>query len=201
MIYNFYIFDRHCVCVYYLEFQNRANFTSSGGLKPGPSIDYFSWPGVGNQDGASSSHFPPNFSEPNFVERNKLVYGVVFSLKNFAKKLAGPLEDGFLSFSTSHYKLHFLETLTGLRLILTTDPSCPNLKDPLWTIFSTFYVENVVKNPLSNKELLNRTDQGPSSSPASESMAATTGHGFLFNNALFTHSVVQYITQLSHFSS
>ncbi|KAJ9051769.1 Trafficking protein particle complex subunit BET5 [Entomophthora muscae] len=205
MIYNFYLFDRHCECVYYLEFQNRANFTTSGGLKPGPSIDYFSWPETNNSKGLSStgsSYFPPNFSEPNFIERNKLVYGVVFSLKTFAKKLAGPLEDGFLSFSTKHYKLHYLETLTGLRLVLTSDPLCPNLRPQLWTIFSTLYVENVVKNPTSSKDFSEFADiELDSSLASSKNMATSTGHDLCFNNDLFTQSVVKYLTQLPFFSS
>mgnify|MGYP001123702695 CR=1 FL=1 len=51
------------------------------------------------------------------------------------------------SFTTRDYKLHYLETLTGLRFALTTDPSVGRVTDVL-TNFYKMYVELVVKCPL-----------------------------------------------------
>jgi hypothetical protein len=68
MIYAIYIFDRHCECVYYQRWngekgEGTASVTSGslGGL-------------VGT-------------SEMRFEEEAKLVYGVVFSIRNMMSKL------------------------------------------------------------------------------------------------------------------
>ncbi|KAJ8008645.1 hypothetical protein DPEC_G00107020 [Dallia pectoralis] len=57
-------------------------------------------------------------------------------------------KDGFLSFQTSKYKLHYYETPTGIRIIMNTDLGVPNARDILHQIYSTLYVEYIVKNPL-----------------------------------------------------
>jgi hypothetical protein len=51
-------------------------------------------------------------------------------------------------FTTSNYKIHYLETLTGLRFVLTTDPSVQRATDTLLQLYK-LYVEYLVKNPLS----------------------------------------------------
>lgn len=51
------------------------------------------------------------------------------------------------SFTTKDYKLHYLETMTGLRFALTTDPTVGRITDALGNLYR-LYVENVVKNPL-----------------------------------------------------
>lgn len=53
----------------------------------------------------------------------------------------------FYSFQTSEYKVHYLQTPNGLRIVLTTDPSLPKLQEALHYIYK-IYVEYVVKNPL-----------------------------------------------------
>ncbi|KAJ3328251.1 hypothetical protein HDU76_010304 [Blyttiomyces sp. JEL0837] len=49
-------------------------------------------------------------------EEAKLVYGVVFSLRNVVNKLVAgkPSSEGFLSYRTNNYKLHYLEKASGL---------------------------------------------------------------------------------------
>ncbi|KAI8770534.1 trafficking protein particle complex subunit 1 [Biomphalaria glabrata] len=82
-------------------------------------------------------------------EEFKLMYGMLFSIKSFASRLSPTdMKEGFLNFTTSKYKLHFFETPSGLKLILNTDLSVGNMKDVLQQIFSSIYVEYVVKNPL-----------------------------------------------------
>jgi hypothetical protein len=51
-------------------------------------------------------------------------------------------------FTTSNYKIHYLETLNGLRFILTTDPSVQRATDTLFQLYK-LYVDYMVKNPLS----------------------------------------------------
>lgn len=82
-------------------------------------------------------------------EEFKLMYGMIFSIKSFAQRLSPTdMKEGFLNFSTSKYKLHFFETHSGLKFIMNTDLHCGGMKDVLHQIFSSLYVEYVVKNPL-----------------------------------------------------
>ncbi|ROL01509.1 Trafficking protein particle complex subunit 1 [Anabarilius grahami] len=59
------------------------------------------------------------------------------------KKQAGISKD-----ETSRYKLHYYETPTGIKLVMNTDLGVPNCRDTLQQIYSTLYVEYIVKNPL-----------------------------------------------------
>ena len=56
---------------------------------------------------------------------HKTLFGLFFTLKDFARQLDPTNgEDGpcnFYAFATDVYKLHYFETATGLRFLLTTD--------------------------------------------------------------------------------
>ncbi|KAI8640400.1 Sybindin-like family-domain-containing protein [Parasitella parasitica] len=80
-------------------------------------------------------------------EEAKLVYGVVLSLRNFVRKLSGS-QDGFISYKTSTYRLHYYETPTGLKFIMNSDPNTESLRMVLKQIHVQLYVEFVVKNGL-----------------------------------------------------
>jgi trafficking protein particle complex subunit 1 len=54
----------------------------------------------------------------------------------------------FRSFQTDAYKLHYLESPSGLKFVLTTDPGVGNLHEHLEYIYSNLFVELVVKNPV-----------------------------------------------------
>ncbi|XP_057175944.1 trafficking protein particle complex subunit 1 isoform X1 [Triplophysa rosa] len=82
-------------------------------------------------------------------EEYKLMYGMLFSIRSFVSKMSPlDLKDGFMSFQTSRYKLHYYETPTGIKLVMNTDLGVPNCRDTLQQIYSTLYVEYIVKNPL-----------------------------------------------------
>lgn len=91
----------------------------------------------------------------------KLMFGLLFSLRSFTAKmdptsvdkgnLGVPLLPGqgcsFHSFRTNTYKLSFMESPSGIKLILVTHPKTGDLRDTLRHIYN-IYVEYVVKNPL-----------------------------------------------------
>lgn len=93
----------------------------------------------------------------------KMMFGLFFSLKTFAAamdpkisddkpQLGAPLKIGqactFKSFRTNNYKLHFMESPSGVKIVFNTDQSVGNLADCLAYIYSNLYVEYVLKNPL-----------------------------------------------------
>ncbi|TPX43564.1 hypothetical protein SeLEV6574_g04991 [Synchytrium endobioticum] len=169
-IYNLYIFDRHCTCVFFTSWNRRTPShpppiapVSRSNLTPTPesipeepsasditvsrSSSALAQQQAGQQVGlggasASGGDIP-------FEEEAKLVYGVIFSLRNMTTKLTGKgVGDGFISYRTSVYKLHYFETATGLKFVLNTDPNMESCREALRQIYAQIYVEYVTKNPL-----------------------------------------------------
>jgi len=87
------------------------------------------------------------------------MFGLLFSMKSFVRTISprrrsdtsNPTEalesEPFFSFQTKQYKLHYYETLTGLRIALTTDVTVGRINDTLRYIYRLF-VDFVLKNPL-----------------------------------------------------
>ncbi|EGV60486.1 hypothetical protein PSN45_001760 [Yamadazyma tenuis] len=142
MLYSFYIFDRHCNCIYHRRFS---------------LVD----------DGATNTD--------NESDVAKLLFGVLYSLKNISSKLGDQSTNagGFnylKSFSTSSFRIHFLETLSNLKFVLITDNLIDNVRSVLWELYSTYYLNNIALNPLSpvdfkgdekitNPNFISQTDQ------------------------------------------
>eukprot|EP00455_Lapot_gusevi_P037618 TRINITY_DN4222_c0_g1_i2.p1 TRINITY_DN4222_c0_g1~~TRINITY_DN4222_c0_g1_i2.p1 ORF type:complete len:145 (+),score=15.22 TRINITY_DN4222_c0_g1_i2:71-505(+) len=85
-------------------------------------------------------------------QEQKLMFGLLHSLKSFVNRITPrPLDqlesEPLNSFVTKGYKLHYFETLSGLRFVLTTDPTVGNLQELLRSVYA-LYVEYVSKNPL-----------------------------------------------------
>lgn len=59
---------------------------------------------------------------------------------------AGP-DQGFHRFVASGYALHHLESPTGYRFALTTDPGVQDMRAVLWHIYSELFVGYALKNP------------------------------------------------------
>ncbi|ORY73994.1 putative trafficking protein particle complex subunit, partial [Neocallimastix californiae] len=116
----FYLFNRHCKCIYYANWQN-------------------------DDDGSLSTK-----NDMKWEEEAKLVYGVVYSLRNLCRKLS--TIKGFLSYKTNSYKLHYYETASGLKFVVCTDHRTPNLQDMLHQVYRDIYVEYVIKNPLYHSD-------------------------------------------------
>ncbi|ODV95692.1 hypothetical protein PACTADRAFT_3380 [Pachysolen tannophilus NRRL Y-2460] len=135
-VYSFWIFDRHCNCIYSREWvaitqdkpdhqqeQTQKNITNTGTIN------------ARNQDHVA-----------------KLLFGAIFSLKQISSKL-NPQEEttanNLKSFSTLKYRCHFFETGTGLKFCLLTDPKTENMQFVLKEIYAKLYYEKIVKNVLS----------------------------------------------------
>eukprot|EP00850_Spirogloea_muscicola_P018285 SM000166S02466 [mRNA] locus=s166:95969:97162:+ [translate_table: standard] len=98
------------------------------------------------------------------AEDRKLMFGLLFSLKSFAAKMdpaAPPAGEGgpsppaplgrgcsFRAFRTNTYKLSFLESPSGIKIVLISEPRMGDMHEPLKHIYSRIYAECIVKNPL-----------------------------------------------------
>ncbi|KAK4249944.1 Longin-like domain-containing protein [Corynascus novoguineensis] len=130
VVYSFYIFDRHTECIY-----SKTWLPSFSSADPSPPAGG----GGGTTLRASTA------------DDAKLIFGTVFSLRNMVRKLGGD-NDAFVSYRTAHYKLHFYETASSLRLVMLTDTATLSMRNVLHQIYINLWVEYVVKNPLSPVE-------------------------------------------------
>lgn len=84
----------------------------------------------------------------------KLTFGMIHSINSFVARMSPTdFKDGFLSYTTSAYKLHFFETSTGLKFVLLTDVNIGNMRELLRKLYCKVYVEYVVRNPLIDLHL------------------------------------------------
>lgn len=94
----------------------------------------------------------------------KLLFGIIYSLKNVSAKLGAPNEnssnpgeEGALfpsalnklrSFSTGQYRVHFHESLLNFKFAIVSDLAVDNLQPQLWELYSDIFVRHVLQNPL-----------------------------------------------------
>lgn len=118
MIYSFYLFDRHCNCIYSRE---------------------WSYKGEGSVNKSNDS------------DAAKLLFGLVYSLKNISTKLGSSAGTVNLlkSFATQNYRIHLYETASGLRFCLISDVGLDNLQLVLHKLYTDIYLRTVVYNSLS----------------------------------------------------
>ncbi|KAF8533631.1 Longin-like domain-containing protein [Trichophaea hybrida] len=154
-IYSFYIFDRHCECIYVKQWLERERsfrqplaMTQSAVSSPATVVSDKRL-SAGQSDRHTSFRAPSG--RLSVQDDAKLVFGVVFSLRNMVRKLSGP-DDNFISYRTGAYKLHYYETATNLKFVMLTDVKTNNLRVVLHQIYVNLYVEYVIKNPLSPLE-------------------------------------------------
>ncbi|KAH8741386.1 hypothetical protein FG386_003233 [Cryptosporidium ryanae] len=71
-------------------------------------------------------------------------------MKSFCKRLVPNVntdKEGFNSYTTPMYKLFCFETLSGHKFILMTNPSVYYGNELLRQLYSTIYLDNVIKSP------------------------------------------------------
>ncbi|XGW11079.1 hypothetical protein V3C99_012521 [Haemonchus contortus] len=81
-------------------------------------------------------------------EEFKLMFGMLVSLRSFSERLSS--KDGHQLvryFKTSSYRLNYMETPTGLKMVMNTDPSAVGIPELIRSIYQV-YVETVMKNAL-----------------------------------------------------
>lgn len=87
-------------------------------------------------------------------EVGKLLYGMIFSLNSVTQKLSAslsenPLNNNIRSISTGKFRIHTMQTASGIWFILITDFKQQNYSQVLQYIYSHIYVKYVVHNLLS----------------------------------------------------
>ncbi|KAK4123192.1 snare-like protein [Parathielavia appendiculata] len=143
VVYSFYIFDRHTECIYSKTWLPTSSDPSSGS---GPAT------ATATTTTTNHNHYNPATAlRPSTADDAKLIFGAVFSLRNMVRKLGGD-DDAFVSYRTAHYKLHYYETASSLRLVMLTDTATLSMRNVLHQIYINLWVEYVVKNPLSPVE-------------------------------------------------
>lgn len=90
----------------------------------------------------------------DLTDDQKNMFGMLFALRNFSIKLSPdcnkPDKGTPTYFVTDVYALHYFETLSGLRFVLTTsnDFKGVDVANSLQEIYDSIYVELIAKNPL-----------------------------------------------------
>ncbi|KAJ5070974.1 trafficking protein particle complex subunit 1 [Anaeramoeba ignava] len=74
--------------------------------------------------------------------------GLLIAICDFVSKISPIKPSFFKSYSTSSYKLHYYESLSGFRMAILTDPTTGDLTDSLEYIYGELFTNYVMKNPL-----------------------------------------------------
>ncbi|KAL7010360.1 Trafficking protein particle complex subunit BET5 [Cystobasidiomycetes sp. EMM_F5] len=159
-----YIFDRHCACVYFQSWHRSAPLRAGKDVLIGvaPEVSLATNPAPDPSSNSTQSGLkvedvktaavPPTKPTSRgglpFDEEAKLVYGILSSVRNMAKKLSGKDDEAFLAYKTSTYKLHLFETPSGFKFVLFSDPNVDSLRNVLRSIYQSAFIEFVVRNPM-----------------------------------------------------
>jgi len=100
------------------------------------------------------------------AEERKLMFGMIYSLRDLASKLS-PTQgaEGLHTVKTNSFKLHHFQSLTGLTFAINTDPDASgnnflhiykslgiihrlDLYTSLQHVYSNIFVDCVIRNPL-----------------------------------------------------
>ncbi|CAD6190030.1 unnamed protein product [Caenorhabditis auriculariae] len=83
------------------------------------------------------------------IQEYQLVFGMMLSMKSFSERLStNDSNQTVNSFRTSAYKMNFLESATGVKILLNSDPAATGMPDLLQKIYQA-WVETV-NSPVAN---------------------------------------------------
>ncbi|CCK70664.1 TRAPP subunit BET5 KNAG_0E04110 [Huiozyma naganishii CBS 8797] len=130
-VYSFWIFDRHCNCVFDREWTIPSE-ARSGTLNSRQ-----------NDDTA------------------KLLYGMLFSLQSITNKIADPAmgANNVQCITMGNFRVHAFKTASGLWFLLLTDFKQQNYSQVLQHLYSEVYVKYVVHNWLSPVDFAFTSDE------------------------------------------
>eukprot|EP01032_Pedospumella_encystans_P017961 gene17961-20457_t len=83
-------------------------------------------------------------------EEKKLVFGMLFSLKDLTSKLSpdGQGLDHLHTVKTNAFTLHHYQSPSGLMFVLNTHPDVADFHNNLQHVYSNIFVECIARNPL-----------------------------------------------------
>eukprot|EP00873_Tetraselmis_striata_P043359 jgi/Tetstr1/463623/TSEL_008485.t1 len=129
VVFNIYFFDRSGTCLYTHEWTRTTDVRLGCGTKEGEYKNVFGL--FFSLKGLAAAIDPSTTEKPNHGERIRIGQGCMFH-----------------SFVTNVYKFHFLESPSGVKIVLNTSPNVGDLREAMSTIYSSIYVDHVVKHPL-----------------------------------------------------
>jgi trafficking protein particle complex subunit 1 len=100
---------------------------------------------------------PQNTLHDDLDEERKLVFGMLFSLKDLCEKIQ-PVEPNEMSLQvvkTNSFCLHHYESTTGLMFVLNSDCDTDSQYMRLEHIYKNIYIEYVTLNPLYHRNKRN----------------------------------------------
>lgn len=143
--FNFYVFDRNGICLYYNEWHRTKSVKQGAGSKRDEEKQLFGliWT-LKNLTAAvnpKESHCSTNQTLSVVCRSEKPRLGALMKIGEGCS---------YRSFRTNVYQCHFLESPSGLKFVLNTSPDQDSgaMHEVLKAIYSQVYVECVAKNPL-----------------------------------------------------
>jgi trafficking protein particle complex subunit 1 len=92
---------------------------------------------------------PLNTLADDIEEERKLMFGMIFSMKDLCGRLSPATNsEGLHTIRTDAFALHHFESASGIMFIMNTDPAVEDLYLTLKHIYSQIYIECVSRNPL-----------------------------------------------------
>lgn len=140
--YSIWIYDRHCTLIYHHDW-SLSSSSAPALLSPGPDllpgvsrcVTHPQAKGIGQGRPSNAAPNAPSTSNPSgssssklpLTEHAKLIYGLVFSLRNMLSKLSPPSSSGssFNTYTTPTYTLAHYQTASLYTFVLLTDPVQP----------------------------------------------------------------------------
>ena len=178
IIKEFFIFTREGVCLFHLDLQDTNNIITIN------NNNITNTTNTTNNLTNLTNNNPTNIEDTNntlntfnnqqiivqnkalsmvtdkkLENKYKLIFGFLFSMKSFIKNLSPhKADDFFKSYTTTTYKIHYVEYINGLRFVIFSAPIKPDLRNQIDDIYKSFYVNYISKNFFVEKNAVIKND-------------------------------------------